>query len=61
MNRDCLWLGLRQFVRLRFLLPDQMRGKASVDAIPVISGIVPVPGSGRRWVDASPKHGPAGQ
>jgi transposase len=55
---DYFWLSAAQFSRLRPLLPTDTRGKPRVDDRRVISGIVPVLRSGRRWRDAPACYGP---
>ena len=55
---DVFWLSERQFSRLAPLLPTDTRGKARVDDLRVISGIVHVLKSGGRWVDAPAIYGP---
>ncbi|MEB0284518.1 hypothetical protein QN347_18685, partial [Sphingomonas sp. 10B4] len=52
LNLIQLWLNEEQFERLRWLLPNKVRGVARVDHRRVISGIIDVVTSGARWVDA---------
>jgi len=52
MNRDRFWLTDAQFSKIEPHLPTDARGKARVDDRRVISGIVQVLKSGRRWIDA---------
>src|SRR5829696_1713352 len=58
MNRDHFWLTDRQFARIAPHLPTDTRGKPRVDDRRVISGIIHVPRSGARWVDAPSVYGP---
>jgi transposase len=58
MNRDHFWLTDAQFAKIAPHLPTNTRGKARVDDRRVISGIVHVPKSGGRWVDAPSVYGP---
>lgn len=52
------WLSDRQWRRLEPLLPNKPRGVLRVDDRRVVSGIVHVPRSGGRWVDAPAACGP---
>ena len=58
MNRDHFWLTDAQFAKIAPHLPTDTRGEARVDDRRVISGIVHVLKSGRRWVDAPSVYGP---
>ncbi len=58
MNRNLFWLTVAQFARIEPHLPRDTRGKPRVDDRRVISGIVHVLKSGRRWIDAPPDYGP---
>ena len=49
---DQFWLTDEQFAKIAPLLPNDTRGKERVDDRRVISGIVHVLKSGRRWTDA---------
>lgn len=49
---DQFWLTDEQFARIAPHLPNDTRGKARVDDLRVISGIVHVLKSGGRWADA---------
>ncbi len=52
MSRDCFWLTKDQFAVLKPLLPNDTRGKPRVDDQRVISGIIQVPKSSGRGIDA---------
>lgn len=58
MSRDYFWLSDEQAAKLQPHLPTDTRGKARVDDRRVISGIIHVIKSGRRWVDAPAVYGP---
>jgi transposase len=58
MNRDHFWLTTEQFSKIEPHLPTDTRGKARVDDVRVISGIVHVLKSGGRWIDAPADYGP---
>lgn len=55
---DVFLLTEAQMARLAPLLPDDTRGVPRVDDRRVISGIVHVLRSGRRWADAPTSYGP---
>ena len=55
---DQFWLTNEQFAKIAPHLPTDTRGKARVDDLRVISGIVHVLKSGGRWVDAPAVYGP---
>lgn len=52
------WLTDEQFLRVEPFLPSVTRGVSQVDDRRVISGIVQVVKSERRWKKASPDYGP---
>src|SRR6059058_6264395 len=58
MDRDHFWLNDHEFARLTPHLPTDTRGKPRVDDRRVISGIVHVLKSGRRWADSPLIYGP---
>ena len=58
MSDHLFWLSKEQFLRLKPLLPNKVRGVPRVDDRRVISGIIHVLKSGCRWVDAPPDYGP---
>ena len=58
MNHVLFWLSDEQFERISPHLPRDTRGKPRVDDRRVISGIVHILKSGRRWVDAPADYGP---
>lgn len=55
---DHFWLTEEQFARIEPHLPKDTRGKPRVDDRRVISGIINVLKSGRRWIDAPAVYGP---
>jgi transposase len=59
MRRNLFWLSDDQWGRIAPLLPTDVRGKDRADDRRVISGILHVPKSGRRWCDCPPEYGPA--
>ncbi len=59
MRSNLFWLGDEQWLRIRPLLPTDVRGKDRVDDRRVISGIVHVIKSGCRWSDCPPEYGPS--
>lgn len=55
---DQFWLTEAQFFKIAPHLPTDTGGKARVDDRRVISRIVHVLNSGKRWIDAPPEYGP---
>ena len=55
---DLFWFSDAQWARIEPLLPTNTRGLKRVDDRRVLSGIVHVIRSGRRWADAPAEYGP---
>ena len=58
MRSNLFWLNDEQWRQIEPHLPKYVRGKARVDDLRVISGIVHVIKSGCRWCDCPPEYGP---
>src|SRR6201996_8158140 len=59
MRKSLFWLSDEQWKRIEPHLPTDVRGVERADDRRVISGIVHVLRSGRRWCDCPPEYGPA--
>jgi len=58
MRRNLFWLNDEQWERIEPRLPTDVRGVERADHRRVISGIIRVLKSGRRWCDCPPEYGP---
>ena len=58
MRRNLFWFSEERWARIEPHLPTDVGGVERVDDRRIISGIVRVLKSGRRWRDCAPEHDP---